>query len=91
LIVVVYDSRRTIPASPSTSIIWPSVIREVAFPVPTTAGDAVLAGDHRAVAENAARVGHDRDGGGESGVHGGAVVSTTSTSRGCSLLASARE
>src|SRR4028119_1145290 len=81
---------RTMPASPSTSIICPFLIVAVAAPVPTTAGmrysRATTAQWLRmppvsvTTAAAGARRGARRGGGGRGGVHAGAVVSATSTS-----------
>ena len=56
--------RRTVPASPSTVMRWPSAIRLVADRGAQHGGDAVLTGDDRAVAERPADVG---DHGGRAG------------------------
>ena len=74
------ERTRTMPASPSTSIICPFLIVAVAAPVPTTAGmrysratTALWLRMPPVSVTTAAAVA-------KSGVHGGAVVSATSTS-----------
>lgn len=60
----------TVPAAPSTVTSCPGRSRRVASPVPTTAGNAVLAGEKGGVRGQGAAVGDDGGGAGEQGCPG---------------------